>query len=76
MPLGSSPNETCSRGGLPLLLFSPLLSLSKERPLLGWDYLACQLPPAPAWLPSLGQDHDFMAPGEEHVQALSCWYEL
>lgn len=47
MPLGSSPNET-SRwvGGFPLPSFSPLLSLSREQPLLGLGCLAPLLPPS------------------------------
>lgn len=32
--------------------------------------------PAQAWLPPLGQDHDFMAPGARHTQALPSWCQL
>lgn len=74
---GSSLNKTCRVGGLPLPLLSPGLSLSKISHFFwaGAAWLVC-CPPALAWLPSLGQDRDFMAPGEEHVQALSFWYQL
>lgn len=65
MSLGSSLSLTSRVGGLLLLLFSPLLSLSGEQTLLlGLAFL--QLPARV--LPSLGQDHDFMAPGESMIR--------
>lgn len=65
MPLGSSLSETSRVGGLPLPRFSLLLSLSSKQPLLLG--LAFLLPPTtPSTIsPSLGQDHAFVAPGEE-----------
>lgn len=66
----------CRVGGLLLPLFSPSSASPGSSHLwAGAAWLVCR-PPAPAGLPSLGQDYDFMAPGEEHVQALSFWYQL
>ena len=44
---GSSLNKACRVGGLLLPLLSPILSLSKDQPLLlGRGCLACLLPPS------------------------------